>query len=163
MDKEETLKVIREYLYGNFNISELERKKILKLYSIYLKLRKIKENSGNSLSSLENEIYDIEDYNNKYISDIDKIKIETLYYDDYDKINNKNTKIDYISVQEKVDFIKKSLNQGVVDQNDILELKKKIVEIQFMTNNNITFLEAAYQLFEMYYDEMEKAIKSKKK
>lgn len=156
MNKKETFELVRRCLYDE-NLSKDIKKIMLNLYSKHSKLEKIQKNikiskSNKTLNDLENQIYCI---NDKNLTDIEKIKLESAYYFQ----NIQQTKEITSRLQIVSNLITNLEHNKNITDKELLKIKQKIVEIQILSNDEITFYEAAYQLFEDYCCEIEEVKK----
>jgi len=159
MKKDEISKNLSSYLYSNVN--EIERQILLSLYTNYRKLEKIqnkiaeKENYKVLLNNYEKDIYKT---SNGYYDDLEKIKFEILYSKG---IETKNVAVSSY-INDLLNEIEEMLKKDNLTEEEILKIKKQLVKIQILTGQDITFYEAAYQLFLDYYKQIQKE-KIKKK
>ena len=154
MEKKEILKLVKKHLADN-DLTADDRKIFLKLYIIYTRLEKImNQDDSFTLADYDDEIYNLD---NTYLTDLGKIKLGIKCYEDIkdEKIQNMILKIKtYINKIDKYD---------VLTSDEILYLKQQLVKIQILCDDEITFYEAAYKLFENYCNLNDFELKDNKK
>jgi len=147
MDSEIRRKKVQDLLSKEC-LSSSEKKILIRLYLFCNKLDKYfsitKKNKKETLRKMENDIYNI---NNKYLNDIEKIKLEFLYYQNINKPNLKNY------IQDLQNLLIKYHDK--LTEKEIENLKEIIVKLQILNNNNITFFNSSYELFNKFVEEEE--------
>ncbi len=152
MENDEREKIIQEFLKQE-NIDKEERKIIINLYLFCKKLDKfrdtLKNNNQEIFQKLEEKIYQGE--SNEPITDIDKINLEILYYQ---SLKNPHNLIKLNNIKELIYNKKNNLSK-----KDINLLKEKIVELQILNNNDITFYNSSYDLLDKKLIKIKEKIK----
>ena len=152
MNKENRKRIVKEYL-SQSDINLEERKIINDLYFVCSSLdnyvRNIKNDKNIILSNLEDEVYNID---NSILTDEEKIKLEVLYYQELN--------IHDLAILNELNFIKAYLNnKEVLSSKDIELLKEKLVELQVLTNNDVTFYNSAYKVLDKHLNKVKKYIR----
>lgn len=164
MENDQIKELIQDLIYNKKYENEDIKKIILSLYLTTIKLDKIKKNiysNSNKLNDLNNKLYSSNIYNNfqdiensiylykgNYLTDIEKIELELLYY-----VNSSNQDIS-MEAKMLLNKLKNLYNNMELTFNDINLFKQKIVVMQILTNHEITFYDAAYKLLEYYVDKL---------
>lgn len=164
MENDQIKELIQDLIYNKKYENEDIKKIILSLYLTTIKLDKIKKNiysNSNKLNDLSNKLYSSNIYNNfqdienniylykgKYLTDIEKIELELVYY-----ASSSNQDIS-IEAKKLLNELKNLYNNMELTFNDLNKFKQKIVVMQILTNHEITFFDAAYKLLEYYVDKL---------
>ena len=147
MNSEIRKRKIQELLSKD-DLSSLDKKILVKLYLLCKKLDRYfeitKKDKGETLASLEDQIYYID---NKYLNDMEKIKLEFLYYKNLNKPFLKT----YVNeIQNIISEYKDN-----IPNTEIEYLKELIIKLQILTDNKVTFFNSTYKLLDNYSDENE--------
>lgn len=144
--------IIKKYLNDN-NDSNINFKSFLGLYSNYYKLSQIisKNENNNILKQYEERIYTINNHTmndiERIIVEINKIKLEIRKLRDNENIEE---------IKEELDKIEDLLKTNTETVNGFVDyIKKKITKIQVFLDMDITFYDAAYNLFLNEYTKLE--------
>ena len=149
MNKNQIVRIIKECL-DNEQISNENKKILLNLYLKALKVNKLDANKTESKSYLKrsDKYQELEDIiyfiDNKTLSDIDKIKFE-LYCLKQLKDNTISDRL-----QEVNNYLKACEKNDQLTLDNINYVKERIVEIQILSNRNVTFYSVVYDLLKKY-------------
>ena len=142
--------IIKNYLYNEKNKDTEDMHIIIKLYLLCKKMdRLLSLNKNYNLKKIEDKIYCV---NNESLTDIEKIKLELFRCEEENNVKIKkrlNSAIEYL------------LNKKYLTDDDISYLKQEIVKMQILSNQNITFFEEAYKLFDNYLNMIDFKVKVK--
>ena len=151
MDEQELdIKLIKNYMYNNNLISSEEKLLFASLFNFYKKVNKLYSFNTvrEELKNYENKIYNIDD---KMLTEEEKIRLEI---ERIKRAKVSSPKVKCI-VDETIKEIEELLNNKLYFSESIVEyIKKKIVELQILLKINITFFQAAYDLFEGKYNNL---------
>lgn len=158
-DKLFTKNTINTLLYKYLNSNSIENKFMMfqddtnrfilsKLYSLYKKLFNFcgGKIDTNLLKELENKIYSV-----KGVVLNDHLRIE------YEFLKAKKIDLKACKFKNDISVLIDKLGEDIdnlENTNDLTELKKTLVLLQILTSNDVTFFEAAIELFMEYYADL---------